>query len=375
MNEKNNVTELSFSDIIKMFKGKGRILVCIILLFSIVGISFTLIRENTAGHYGDTVEFYVSKTDKTENLMPFLRSESFAEKLFLDSNGLPPEELCDPDDYAAALDAINVYNAKRFEIKELNHSLEHFLYNVRLEDGTVTTWSELSSEYTKLQEECANVLNMLKLYKSANADAVAQDPNHLKKTAEYEAMLDEAFSEKKDFENNVYLPVLAKKTLFEQELSIGMYELKQLRQNAERLTEAVVAPWRNNSEVKNNVALAVKSLEISHESLAGGSENSDVTAFIKINVSVVGDKAFADTLIKKLCEVTPLYTERFIEKSSGSINSTCTLMTPYSHAKDINDKGIAVDCVKNAVIATVFALALYCFFVVSRNYVKRAMEE
>lgn len=212
MDEKNNGTELSFSDIIKMFKGKGRILICITLLFAIIGAGFTIIRSTTAGYYGDTVEFYVSKTDKAENLMPFLRSESFAEKLFLDSNGLPPEELCDPNDRAAAMDAINAYNAKRAEIKELSRSLEHFLYNVRLEDGTVTTWLELSNEYTKLKDNCTNVLDLLTLYKSANADAVAQDPNHLKKPPNTRSCLMKRFLQKKTLRTKYTIPYLLKKS-------------------------------------------------------------------------------------------------------------------------------------------------------------------
>lgn len=154
-----------------------------------------------------------------------------------------------------------------------------------------------------------------------------------------------------------------------------MYELKLLRQNAETLTEAVVSPWRTNSEVKNNVDLAIRSLEISHDNYKSDDENSDITAFIKIKVSVMGDKAFANALIDKLCEVTPLYVERFIEKASGSVNSDCALMTPYSHAKSVDNNGTVKNCVKSSAITAIFALAVYCFCVVSRNYVKRAMDE
>lgn len=375
MNEKNNVTELSFSDIIKMFKGKGRILFFIIVTALVLSIVLTLINAKFNGYYGDKLEFRVSHTTGTDNLVPLLKSESFAERLLLDNNGLPPKEECDPDDYDTALSSINAYNECKQKTLEAVTEYEHFVYNVTLSDGTVTTWDKVSYDYTKLQEKCDEIISLLKMYKSANADAVAQDPNHLKKTAEYEAMLEKALANQKNYEDTVYTSVLNEKKRHEQRISIGMHELEVLRDEADRLTEKVIAVWRNNDEITQTVSLIQKSLSVTRSNYVENADNADNSSFIEITVSVKGNPKLAEYIIIKLQNIVPVYVEGFIESSVGSISSRCTLITPHSYVKNFSTIGLAKRCVKIAFFATVFALALYCFFVVSRNYVKRAMEE
>ena len=111
-NMQNNMTKpLTFVDVIRMFKTKTVIIiVCISLVAALLGGLASFLYLNRTTYYGSEITFYLTSKDGTHALLPLLNSDSFAEKLLLDENGLPPKAECDEDDYNNASDKVKAYN-------------------------------------------------------------------------------------------------------------------------------------------------------------------------------------------------------------------------------------------------------------------------
>lgn len=376
MSEKNTVTEISVSDIIKMFKGKGKVLICIAVIFAILGSGAILFKAMFFGDYGGAVKFYVTHSENYGDLLYLLRSESFAEKLILDENGLPPEEFCDAESYKRALDAVDAYKEGRQRVIDALAESEAFNYSVELPDGSFTTWTELSNEYKRLDDECRRITELLTIYKSANADAVAEDPNHVIRTGEYEELLESALAEKTKFENEIYKKSLDRKNALEQNVNKEFFKLSDLRNEAQARTEELLVLWREDAEVKSLVSVVKKSINVSYDKQAkNDKETEENCAFINIDVSVKGDRETAKYIIERLHKITPAYVETTAEKYVKNINTDCMLITPFSSVRNMSTSGIFERMAKVGILSCIVSLMAYGCLVVVSNIVKRAMEE
>ncbi len=380
MERMENNSEIVLSDVIKMFKGKSKQFICVILICGLLGGVFELVRSFVFGNYGNTVKFYLTVTDGSANLLPLLQSESFAEKLLLDENGLPPKDICDPEDYEAALEAVKIYDTARENVVNARKAKDLFKYNTGFEDyngKTMRTWSNITEEYTRLQNEVTKAQELLAMYKNAFAEAVAQDPGHIAKTTEYEKNLSKAIQAKETFENELYTPALEQKNTLDHVYYNEIYMLKDLRENAEELLENVVSTWRNDEEIKKQIKVINKSLTIEYATEEAteieGEEKKNI-AFINAQVSVPSDKEFAEFLLERIRLRMPDYVEKNIEKLVGSIDAKCTLITPFSQVKNLELEELAKSLVSKAVLFAVIGTALYFVLIAGKGYINKALD-
>ncbi len=380
MDNRENSSEIVLSDIIKMFKGKSKQLLCVIIICGLLGGVFELVRSFVFGSYGNTVKFYLTVTDGSANLLPLLQSESFAEKLLLDENGLPPKELCDHADYDAALEAVTVYNNARENAVEARKERDFFKHNTGFGDYNgkkMNTWDGITEEYTRLQEEITKAQELLAMYKNAFAEAVAQEPGHIAKTAEYENNLTEAIKAKEEFESDIYTPALEQKNSLDRIFLKKLYLLKNLRENAEVLTEKVVSGWRNNKDIEKDIRIINEALTIEYATEeADGSDGEEIKniAFINVDVSVPTDREFAEFILERIKLCMPDYVEKNIEKLVGSIDAKCTLITPFSQVKNLETDGLAESIISRALIFAAAGGALYFAAVAGKGYINKALE-
>jgi len=376
MEQKTSGSEFQISDIIKMFKGKGKKLISITLIFAVIGGLYSFFNTFVFGEYGNTVSFHVSSLESTEDLIHLLRSESFAEKLLLDENGLPPREKCNPEDYDAALNSIIECNRIRQNLKDITSETTAFSRNIVLPDGTKSTWDNVVAERDRLQGRCDEIVQLLTVYKSAYSDAVAQDPNHILRTAEYEKELESAQAEKKEFDETVYLKALAQKRSLEQKHSSEYSLLKQKKEISEELCAKVIGPWRNDSQVKKDITFINNSITVEYTNES--KEKDEVknnTSFINVEVSVKGDKERADRIIKSLGTALPIFVEQSMEELTESTDTKCSLISPFSEAKNLNAKDFWENSFKKALLFALCAFAAYSLLVMTKGYIRSVLDE
>lgn len=373
MSENSNVTEISISDIIKMFKGKGRRILCIAIVFAILGGSISLIKTNCFGHYGDTVMLCLNTSADTDGLLPLLESDLFSEKLLLDENGLPAKESCDPQAYDSTLKAIQEYKLGREKVIQAKNDADNYFYNIPLPDGSFTTWSNLSNQYALLQQDCDDAVKLLSIYKSAQTDAVVQDPNHITITAEYERQLEKALNAKQEFEDSVYTEALNIKNGNDERIQKAFYELRALKKTADALTEEILEDWRNSNDIGSKVTSITNSLSFTCSVHKENSEEQ--TVYVTAEVSVLRNKELAESIVNKLHSVMPAFVQKNVEGFSGVIPTQCHLITPFSNVGNFDSNDAVQNAVRSALLVSVSALALYCCFIIARCYIKRATEK
>lgn len=382
MEQKTNGSEFAISDIIKMFRGKSKILISITLVFAIIGGLYPIFKTVALGEYGNTVTFHVSAPENSEDLIPLLRSESFAERLLLDENGLPPKEKCNPEDYEAALNSVIECDAIRQNLRNISAETNNFVRNIKLPDGTLSTWENVENEHNRLQEKCDEIVAVLTIYKSAYSDTVASDPNHIIRTQEYEKELENAQNQKKDFDENVYLKALKQKRILDQKYSDEYNRLKQKIKISEALCEKVISPWRNNKQIKQDISIINNSIKIEYANEPDTSDNDDKekdtkinSSFIKVKISVDRDKEFADRITKSVHSLLPDFVEKSMEKLTTSIDVECTLISPFSEAKLLNTKDLMNRSIKNAILFAFWTFTVCCAYIVGKGYIHSVLSE
>lgn len=364
MEQNSNHQEILISDVIKMFKGKSKKILILVLIFAILGAATAVIKHVITTEYGATVTFHLRTDEIPSDLLSIIRSEKVIEKLLLEKNGLPEMALCNAYEYNAALKVMKEYKQSTEDLQIIKQDLDNFLQDTPLPDGSSSNWSLIVKERDRLQAVCDEALALLTVYKSANADAVAQDPNHMVKTAEYEKMLADALEAKKSFEENVYLPSLNKRNEFEQRYAQTLTLNRNLARSSTQLSEKLLKPWRSGGKAKEDLKKLNNAITVEY------SENGNT--FINVTVKCPNDKEFAEFAVNRVKAYMPdLIEENFHILSNANI--TCTLLTPWAEVKALNADKLWKDIKSFTILFALCALAIYLVAVAGKGYIKRTL--
>ncbi len=351
-----NTNAITFVDILRMFAGKGKKIICIVLIAGILcgaaGLCFSILTTP----YGGSITLNVSVTDGSRSLITLLSSDKFAERLLLDENGLPPKEYCNADDYQAALDAAIAYNAAREDKKELYREQQMFEYNFAL----------VEDQYNLLNEEYNRIYSILSMYKNAQTDEVAKDPSHAETTKKYEKLLEEAAEKRNTYKDEVRNKEMTKKLELNQNIAIANRVLKDARELYDDASAKVIAQWRQDPEIRDLVSAISSSISCEYMQRF---ENIDVATddatdptelensrFIIINVSTSEGREFAEDILQRISDVAPEYAEEKLERLSGATEPDCTLISTLANATAQNKKSPIVTA---ATFAAVGAIAMF----------------
>lgn len=354
---------VTLADILRMFKGKIVLLVCLTLVAAILGGAVAVLTAVLYGDYGTSVEFYVSPVDDSHSLLPILQSEAFAEKLLLEENGLPEKSICNPADYDAALAAINATKAAREAKYQAKKALDRIPYDL----------APIQNHYDHLQSVYHEAFSQLELYKSANSDFIADDENHQQKIKEYEIELKRATEAKENYYSETYAPMIAAKYKAEVAYKEATDALDEARRSEEKLVEKVLSAWRSSDAVQKNLKSIYDGVSFAYATreVKSGSSTSQVENynFIKVTVFVPNDEEFAAELLGNIKAITPAFVENNIEKLTGEVEVECTLMSTFSDVDDLNGGGMIKNAVTYALVAAVAVFALTCIIIIGKNLI------
>ena len=357
--------EITLVDLIRLFISKWKILVIVAVIGAILGAVFGGIFSYKTVTYKSTISFNLSPSDSTDSLLYNLQSESFAEKLLLEENGLPPKEECNAQDYDAAVLALDAFEAMRKEKAEL-----------RLEVNRIQL-SAIQNEYDKLESAYLAAYDVWSTYMNVQ-DGSMRDEEKI--NASY-AQMTEADAAWSAYKTEVYYPTVEKRIALQQQYNLASIELRELRIEAENAVEKVLAPWREDLEIRREIAAIMNSVTYEYESLniPSTSVNSEEQAlnkgYIKISIAVEKDEEFAQFLLERFKERTPGFVEKHIEEISGTTQAECKLISTFAEIESSTDSYL-IPAIKAALIVMIAFVALtYIFFVIRLAMAANATEK
>ena len=368
MEQNNNPSKapevITFPDILRMFKGKAKTFIIATIVSIIIGAFIGAALSFVFVSYGGQITFYISQRDGSKTLLPLLQSDSFAEKLLLDENGLPPKSECDPEDYKAALDAVNAYNKAREEKHQ--HARDVVIFNSEM--------NIIQNKYNELLAAYNTIFNELDMYLSA-PDEVAKGDGHAETIKKYESLLDQAKVELDAYKKEVYLPTKAEDVALSDKAVKLARKVNDARDLAAEKLEIVVAAWREKPEVKEMISIIRSSVTYEYDKVIADANTSSVTesednqnaAFLVINVLVPADREKAEFIIDSLKSRAPYYIKDHIEKMSGSTNVQVTLSSTFAGTKVVEGEGPIISAAIGAVVCAAVVIVLIFAFVIIKN--------
>ena len=303
-----------------------------------------------------------------------MNSDSFAEKLLLDENGLPPKAECDEDDYNNAKDKVKAYNdalaikrdsAKNAETLAAQVSEKKAIYDLRL------------AEYTRIYDLLNAYLNA---YNSAAADGSETDASNLIGIInDYQQKLDLFKEESLDPAKNDYNLVLNEKNTNDIKLANAKKDVEITRSEMEKALEIVLAPWRESEDVRQKVSVIRESVSFEYaklnDSASSTAPDNENAAFLVITVNVANDEEMAEFITEQIISIAPDYVEKNIERITDVSDPHCTLISTFANTqKDIDDE-MWVNVLLVVAGLGVGTLVVSCFAVVIYNLIPDDMKK
>ncbi len=357
-----NANLLTLADVVKMFKGKLKAIICIALICAVIGAGVGVLLSFTDAVYGGEIKFYLSPGESSQTLIPLLQSEAFAERLLLDEYGLPPKSECKAEDYDAALAAVKAEQEARAEKLRLSKVVAAYPYELAL----------VEEEYKVLSDEYSRIYNLLNIYKSAPAEAVSSQAEHLQMISEYEKQLDAAAKARNTYKAEKYDPAMAKKLELDEEYYAARRALDDARKLSDELVEKAVAPWREKEEIKELVGIIQESVTYSYAKIIDSdkvteSQDNLNVAFLEISVNVKNNPEAAENIMNMIKKRTPDFVENKIERITGTSEAHCTLISTFADSEDVGDTSLIKNTVIYGAVAAVAAIALTCVIIIIKG--------
>ena len=383
-NTKNQDTEFSFATVLKLFKGKLKLVVIIALVAAILGgalgAATVLVKEK---NYENTLTFYLPTSEKSDyaSAIPLLESELFLEKILIDTKveKYEGEQIRVPDLPFSEEDK-EQYKKLSLEIKEAQESiteLKRYFPNAQF------VLSELEKELSRKSSSYTAAANVFQSYTSPQIDGVIENIKDYKtelndaltalKTAatdkklaedEYNAFFDE-------YQNN-------KKELHNAELT-----LEDSSEALDQLLAPYYEEWKRDLENENMLYTAKEGIKfaLSKEELFPDKYNSTLTEeenkeipkhFLYVNVEISADEELANRIVQNIC--TEL--GDFVVLNTTPKESYDTIKASCLSVPNVNESAPASlipNTVKyaafTAILAEVLLIAIVLFIYYKRKYV------
>lgn len=358
--------ETTFADVVKMFRGKMKILICVVLIAAALGAAAGAAVSFFSVSYEGSVEFYISPTDNSNRLVQFLNSDSFAEKLLLDEYGLPLDADKSSQDYLDAKAAIIAADEAREIRQELVKEHDKHYYKV----------SVITNEYNKLEKEYNKIFNELSIYKNAESGSNGLEtlgPSHQAKVDALEKDLEIARAARDNYATDYYYPATKKLVEMEEEINIARMNANEARELAQEEAEKVLAPWREQEAVRQKVAQIRESITFEYAGFTDNEQSSEEKnnqnqAFLIVNISVKKDEEFANEILVSIMDRLPDYVEKSVENLTNINEVKCQLVSTFASIEtSLSGTLLFKNAVVFALVAAVFSIVIVITVVILKN--------
>ena len=334
--------EISLAEIFKILWRKVKVLIFALVIGAIFGGSLGILTTFNEKYYGTTVEFYVNpKKDENQinnesqygvygaygrhvmdNMTKLLGSESFAEQLLLDDDGLPTKFLSDEN--RAEIDA---------KIAEAGTPLAIKKSAVKTADDARTAMAEAQVVYNQKAKEWETELQILV---AGSATVV-----------EIETAREQCLGE-------------AKRALETAQDAKELAELAETKaiEDANTAVEAVRALWRETELYEELIITVTESINYRYYDETETDVDDLARSFIYVNVSVLNDEELANDLFDQLLVMLPRYVEKNMAIPSGYIGTNCQRITRLNEVEQTNSGYMLKTAIKYALLFGAVALVI-----------------
>ena len=334
--------EISLAEIFKILWRKVKVLIFALVIGAIFGGSLGVLTTFNEKYYGTTVEFYVNpKKDENQinnesqygvygaygrhvmdNMTKLLGSESFAEQLLLDDDGLPTKFLSDEN--RAEIDA---------KIAEAGTPLAIKKSAVKTADDARTAMAEAQVVYNQKAKEWETELQILV---AGGATVV-----------EIETAREQCLGE-------------AKRALETAQDAKELAELAETKaiEDANTAVEAVRALWRETELYEELIVTVTESINYRYYDEEETDVDDLARSFIYVNVSVLNDEELANDLFDQLLIMLPRYVEKNMAIPSGYIGTNCQRITRLNEVEQTNSGYMLKTAIKYALLFGAVALVI-----------------
>lgn len=345
--------EISLAEIFKILWRKVKVLIFALVIGAIFGGSLGVLTTFNEKYYGTTVEFYVNpKKDENQinnesqygvygaygrhvmdNMTKLLGSESFAEQLLLDDDGLPTQFLSEEN--RAEIDA---------KIAEAGTPLAIKKSAVKTADDARTAMAEAQVVYNQKAKEWETELQILV---AGSATVV-----------EIETAREQCLGE-------------AKRALETAQDAKELAELAETKaiEDANTAVEAVRALWRETELYEELIITVTESINYRYYDETETDVDDLARSFIYVNVSVLNDEELANDLFDQLLVMLPRYVEKNMAIPSGYIGTNCQRITRLNEVEQTNSGYMLKTAIKYALLfgAVAFVIASVVVIVIDRS--------
>ena len=340
--------EISLSEIFKILWRKVKVLIFALVIGVFVGGSVGVLTTVNERYYGTTVEFYVNpkKSDSLisnesqygvygaygrhvmDNMTKLLASESFAEQLLLDDDGLPAKFLSDENRAeidAKIAEAGTPIAVKKSAIKTASDAkqataIAQVAYNAKVKDWeselkVLTAGGASITEIEVARQQC--------LGEAKTALETAQDAEELAILAETKAI-----------------------------------------EEANEAVEAVRALWRETEIYEELIITVTESINYRYYDETETDVDDLARSFIYVKLSVLNDEKLANDLFDQLLVMLPRYVETNMAIPSGYIGTNCQRITRLNEVEQTNSGHMLKTAIKYALLFGALSFVVACVVVI-----------
>jgi len=360
----NTAKEITFGDLCRLFAGKWVLFLILALVFGFVGGAFGVVSAIDNRTYGATLTFNISDSQNSDDLLYLLRSESFAEKLLLEENGLPKKEDCDAADYAAAEAALGRIESIRAEREKLIDQIAR----LRVE------FHPISQELSRLDTNYKNIQAILDSLRPQTDDGATEDTKAL--ITQYNQKMIQAQATYEQYLENTYRPKNIEIQSLETDLELLDLDLQEAKDAAEEPVEKVLAPWRARADVRGQIKAIIDGVTYTYESPLDSKASTSTTdaahkGYIVVSLSVNKDEELAIRLTNSIKTQLPTFIETHIEDASEeAVKADCKLVSTFADVETPSISYYVTESIKFAAIGAIGAIAIVYIVLVLRLLVR-----
>ena len=322
---------ISVKEIFKLLLKKIKLLLLVLLAGIVVGAGFGILTNFNEKYYGTSIEFYVNPVPTedevdsdsyfavngtyTINVMDGLKyllsSESFAERLLMDKDGLP-KQVFRSDERAQEIDSKIAAALTPIDNEEKTTKA------VELADEERT---EAKKDYNLKNVKWAEYQSEIRFAKDMG------DPNNV--IPALTVLLEQA-KELKDEAKAVW-------DLKEDAYELALEDQKDAKKTAEDARNEVYKIYRQTSRYKTLIKTIRSSVSFSwYKPEEKDNLESIARSFIYVDIKVDGDEQLAKELYQQICDILPDYVSNAMPKPSGYKGTACRQITRLDEVKNLN---------------------------------------
>ena len=352
-NEGFSIKEM-FTALLKKFK----LLILVLLAGVVVGGGIGFLLNMGKKSYGTSIEFYINPVATEEQvesnsyfalngtytynvmdgLVKLLASESFAERLLMDKDGIPVEKFLNEENRTAIDNAIAVAEPLILAVQTAEEALE------AADEERLDAQKEYNLEYSKWSAYQSEILFAKEI---GNVDVIPA----------LTVLMDSAKA-RRDATKEVY-------SLKTEAWEAAQDALKEAQKAAEKAKEDIYVEYRKTSIYKKYLTSVRSSLSFSwYDSKEEGSLEKIARSFVYVSVQVDSNEKLANDLYDQICEVLPSFVSTAMPKPSGYSATACRQVSRLDEVKRLNENQAIKVAVRYAFLAGFAALAVTCVVVV-----------